>query len=181
MTYLFQIAFIAAVGIVIGLMVGAVAPLIAMRFLEGVLPVPEELAFYPGALGLAALFGLLTTLAFAIVPLGQAREVPATALFREQGFEEGSLPSWPYLTATGVLLAALAALAVFSAEDRFIASVFLAAIAFAFVVLRLVASGVKAIAKRSPRVHSAALRLAIGNIHRPGALTPRWFFLSASA
>ncbi|MRT33157.1 ABC transporter permease, partial [Xylella fastidiosa subsp. multiplex] len=79
---------------------------------------------------------------------------------------------WPYLAATGLLLAALAALAIFSAEDRFIASVFLAAIAFAFVVLRLVASGVKAIAKRSPRVHSAALRLAIGNIHRPGALTP---------
>jgi putative ABC transport system permease protein len=168
MTYLFQIA----VGIVIGLVVGAVAPLIAMRFLEGVLPVPEELAFYPGALGLAALFGLLTTLAFAIVPLGQAREVPATALFREQGFEEGSWPSWPYLATTGLLLAALAALAILSAEDRFIASVFLAAIAFAFVVLRLVASGVKAIAKRSPRVHSAALRLAIGNIHRPGALTP---------
>ncbi len=172
MTYLFQIAFIAAVGIVIGLVVGAIAPLIAMWFLEGVLPVPEGLAFYPGALGLAALFGLLTTLAFAIVPLGQAREVPATALFREQGFEEGRWPSWPYLAATGLLLAALAVLAIFSAEDRFIASVFLAAIAFAFVVLRLVASGVKAIAKRSPRVHSAALRLAIGNIHRPGALTP---------
>lgn len=47
MTYLFQIAFIAAVGIVIGLVVGAVAPLVAMRFLEGVLPVPEGLAFIP--------------------------------------------------------------------------------------------------------------------------------------
>ncbi len=91
MTYLFQIVFIAAVGIIIGLAVGAIAPLIAMRFLEGLLPVPKELAFYPAALGLAALFGILTTLAFAIVPLGQAREVPATALFREQGFEEGRL------------------------------------------------------------------------------------------
>lgn len=172
MTYLFQIAFMACVGIAIGLTLGAVAPMIAMRFLEGVLPVPKELAFYPSALGIAALFGLLTTLAFAILPLGQAREVPATALFREQGFEDNGWPSWPYLAATGVLLAALAALAILSAEDRFIASVFLAAIAFAFVVLRLVALAIKAIAKRSPRVHSAALRLAIGNIHRPGALTP---------
>ena len=172
MTYLFQIAFIAAIGIVIGLAIGAVAPLVAMRFLEGVLPVPAELAFYPGALGLAALFGLLTTLAFAILPLGQAREVPATALFREQGFEESRLPSWPYLLATALLLAALAGLAIFAAEERYVASVFLAAVAFAFVVLRLVAYLVKAIARRSPRVHSAALRLAIGNIHRPGALTP---------
>ncbi|POO54595.1 ABC transporter permease [Agrobacterium rosae] len=172
MTYLFQIAFIAIIGILIGLMLGAVTPLIAMRFLEGVLPVPNELAIYPGPLFLAAVFGLLTTLAFAILPLGQAREVPATALFREQGFEENRLPSWPYLLATTVLLAALAALAIYSAEERYIASVFLAAVAFAFVVLRVVAWGIKAVAKRSPRVHSAALRLAIGNIHRPGALTP---------
>jgi putative ABC transport system permease protein len=172
MTYLFQIAFIACIGIAIGLALGAITPLIAMRFLEGVLPVPDELAFYPVALFLAALFGLLTTLAFAVLPLGQAREVPATALFREQGFEENKLPSWPYLVTTAILLAALAGLAIFSAEERFIASVFLAAVAFAFVVLRLVAWGIKAIAKRSPRVHSAALRLAIGNIHRPGALTP---------
>ncbi|NWJ23285.1 ABC transporter permease [Rhizobium sp. RM] len=172
MTYLFQIVFIATVGIMVGLAFGAIAPLVAMRFLEGVLPVPDGLAFYPKALGLAALFGILTTLAFAILPLGHAREVPATALFREQSFDESRWPSWPYIASTGLLLATLAALAIFSAEDRFIASVFLAAVAFAFVVLRAVAAGVKAIAKRSPRVHSAALRLAIGNIHRPGALTP---------
>ncbi len=172
MTYLFQIGFIACVGILIGLLFGAIAPLIAMRFLDGLLPVPKELAFYPSALWLAAVFGMLTTLAFAIVPLGQAREVPATALFREQGFDEGKLPSWPYLAATAILLAVLASLAIFTADDRFIASVFLGAIAFAFVVLRLVAWGIRALARRSPRVHSAALRLAIGNIHRPGALTP---------
>lgn len=172
MTYLFQIAFIAIIGIAIGLALGAVTPLVAMRFLDGVLPVPDELAIYPGALGMAALFGIVTTLAFAILPLGQAREVPATALFREQGFEANRLPSWPYLAATGLLLAALAAMAIYSAEQRYIASVFLGAVAFAFVVLRLVAWGIKAVARRSPRVHSAALRLAIGNIHRPGALTP---------
>ena len=36
---------------------------------------------------MAALFGLLVTLAFALMPLGRARDVPATALFREMGFE----------------------------------------------------------------------------------------------
>ncbi len=43
----------------------------------------------------------------------------------------------------GVALAALAALAIFSAEDRFIASIFLAAVAGAFVLLRLVAAGLR--------------------------------------
>ncbi|MBT9370666.1 ABC transporter permease [Rhizobium sp. CSW-27] len=170
--YLFQILVIGAVGIAIGLLVGAAAPFAALRFLEGVLPVPAETTFYPSALGLAALFGLLTTFAFAVLPLGHAREVPATALFREQSFDQSRLPSWPYLTAGALALAALSALAILSAEDRFIAVVFLGAVAAAFVLLRLVAAGIAALARRAPRVSSPALRLAIGNIHRPGALTP---------
>ncbi|WJR69232.1 ABC transporter permease [Neorhizobium sp. CSC1952] len=170
--YLIQIMVLAAVGIVIGLVVGAVAPFVALQFLEGVLPVPKEVTFYPSALMLAALFGLLITFAFAILPLGHAREVPATALFREQSFDDARLPSWPYLLAAGVALAALAALSIAAAEDRFVASVFLAAVAGAFVLLRLVAALIAALARRSPRVNSPALRLAIGNIHRPGALTP---------
>nr|CAD6431568.1 ABC transporter permease [Rhizobium sp. Q54] len=170
--YLIQILLLAAVGILFGLAIGAVAPFIAIRFLEGVLPVPKEVVFYPGALGLAALFGLLITFAFSVIPLGHAREVPATALFREQSFEEGRLPSWPYLLAAAAALALLAALAIWTAEERFVATVFLAAVAGAFVLLRLVALLIAALARRSPRVHSPALRLAIGNIHRPGALTP---------
>lgn len=172
MIYLIQIMLLAVVGILIGLVIGAISPFVALQFLEGVLPVPKEVTFYPSALALAALFGILITFAFAVLPLGHAREVPATALFREQSFDNTRLPSWPYLLAAGVALAALAALAIVSAEERFIASVFLAAVAGAFVLLRLVAALIAALAKRSPRVNSPALRLAIGNIHRPGALTP---------
>jgi putative ABC transport system permease protein len=171
MIYLFQILLIGGVGILFGLVIGTIAPFVALGFLQGVLPVPAEVTFYPSALGLAALFGILTTFAFAILPLGHAREVPATALFREQSFDQTRLPSWPYLLAGGGALAALAALAIFSAEERFIAVVFLASVAGAFVLLRLVAAGISALARRSPRVNSPALRLAIGNIHRPGALT----------
>ncbi len=169
--YLFQILLIGGIGILIGLMIGAVTPFVALGFLGTVLPVPADATLYPGALALAALFGFLTTFAFAILPLGHAREVPATALFREQNFERSRLPSWPYLLAGSAALAALAGLAIFSADDRFIAIVFLCAVAGAFVLLRLVAAGIAALAKRSPRVNSPALRLAIGNIHRPGALT----------
>eukprot|EP00913_Durusdinium_trenchii_P019322 g18163.t1 len=172
MIYLFQIMFIAMLGILIGLVIGAVSPFVAFRFLEGVVPVPEGGSVYPAALAIAATFGILVTFAFAILPLGHAREVPATALFREQGFENRRLPSWPYLLAAGAALAALAALAIFWADDRRIASVFLVAVAGAFLLLRVVAAGIAALARRSPRINSPALRLAIGNIHRPGALTP---------
>lgn len=170
--YLIQILLIALIGIGIGLVLGALIPFIAAQFLAGVLPVSTAFQIYPGALGLAAVFGLLTSLAFAILPLGHAREVPATALFREQGFERARLPSWPYLVAAALCLGALSGLAIFTAYDRTISLTFLGAIAFSFVVLRGVASLVAMLARRAPRVSSPALRLAIGNIHRPGALTP---------
>ncbi len=172
LVYLFQIAIIAFAGILIGLVLGAISPVIAAQFLAQFLPVSTAPALYPGALLLAAVFGILTTLAFAILPLGHAREVPATALFREQGFEARALPSWPYILLAGVFMAALAGLAIVTAYDRFIAVVFVGAIVFAFVILRAVAALIAWLAKRSPRVSSPALRLAIGNIHRPGALTP---------
>ncbi|MBB3385899.1 MULTISPECIES: ABC transporter permease [unclassified Rhizobium] len=169
--YLIQIAVIALAGIAIGLVLGAIAPMIASQFMAEFLPISTAPRLYPGALTLAAVFGLLTTLAFAIPPLGHAREVPATALFREQGFGARRLPGWPYLLAAGVLMAALAALAIVTAYDRFVAIVFVVSIAAAFVVLRAVAAVLSWLARRSPRVRSPALRLAIGNIHRPGALT----------
>ncbi|MBY5350025.1 ABC transporter permease [Rhizobium leguminosarum] len=170
--YLFQIAIIALGGILIGLVIGALSPIFAAQFLAQFLPVSTAPTLYPGALLLATLFGILTTLAFAILPLGHAREVPATALFREQGFEARRLPSWPYILLAALFMAALAGLAILTAYDRFIAVVFVGAIVFAFVVLRLVAALIAWLARRSPRVNSPALRLAIGNIHRPGALTP---------
>src|SRR6185295_16757144 len=56
-------------------------------------------------------------------------------------------------------------------DDKRIALIFVGSTVFAFLVLRAVAWGVQYLARRSPRVSSTALRLAVGNIHRPGALT----------
>ena len=170
--YLVQILMIAAIGVAVGLVVGALMPLAANAALSSVIPVPAEGGIYPGALAIAALFGFLVTLAFALLPLGHARGVPATALFREMGFGSGGLPRLPYVAAALSLAALLAALAIWFSGDRRIAATFLGAMVFAFVVLHGVGMAVQWIARRSPRVRSTALRLAIGNIHRPGALTP---------
>ncbi len=45
----------------------------------------------------AAIYGLLVTLLFALWPLGRAEEVTAGALFREVGGRMRRLPRWPYL------------------------------------------------------------------------------------
>ncbi|MET3613650.1 putative ABC transport system permease protein [Rhizobium aquaticum] len=169
--YMLQILMIAAVGILAGLVLGAVAPMIANRFLAEYLPVDPTPALFPTALLIAALFGLLTAAGFAILPLGRARDVPATALFREQGFEPTRWPARPFALAAGVVFLAIAGLAVFTAQDRRIALYFLGAIIVAFVILRLVGIGIAALARRSPSFRSPVVRLALGNIHRPGALT----------
>ena len=170
--YLIQVMLIAAFGVFLGLMLGAATPFLAAGALSGVFPIAVTASFYPGSLAIAAGFGLMTAFAFAVLPLGRAGEVPATALFRQQGFEAGGLPRWPYLVTAGLTLAALCAAAIWLADDRRIAGVFVAAVMVAFAVLRLVGHAVQAIARRWPAVRSTPLRLAIGNIHRPGALTP---------
>ncbi len=50
--------------------------------------------------------------------------------------------------------------------------IFVVAAAAVFVLLRLVAVLLMALARRAPRLRSPVARLAIANIHRPGALTP---------
>ncbi|QOF69271.1 ABC transporter permease [Aminobacter sp. SR38] len=170
--YLIQILLIAGLGIAIGLALGALMPFAASAALQSVIPVPAEAGVYPAALAMAALFGVLVTLAFAILPLGRARDVPATALFREMGFEGRGLPRLVYIATALGIAAILAALAIWFAGDRRIATIFVGATIFSFLVLRAVAVAVQWLARKSPRVRSTALRLAVGNIHRPGALTP---------
>jgi putative ABC transport system permease protein len=170
--YLVQIMLIAAVGIVIGLAIAAAMPFLAVAFLSTLLPMPATGGIYPAALAIGALFGIMVTVAFALLPLGRARDVPATALFREMGFEGRGLPRLVYVAAAGAIALALAAFSIWWSTDRFIAAIFIGAMVFSFAVLRLVSLGVQWLARRSPRVRSTALRLAIGNIHRPGALTP---------
>jgi putative ABC transport system permease protein len=171
MIYMIQILAIAAVAIVGGLVLGAAVTPIATHFLEGYVPVPKGFALYPAALAIAALFGFLTTIAFSVMPLGRSRLIRATELFRSQAYDGWRLVPWRYYLAAVAAFGAVAALAVATSENRSIALIFIAATAGAFVVLRLVAAGVSALARRAPKVHSPALRLAIGNIHRPGALT----------
>lgn len=170
--YLIQVMLIAGFGVGLGLVLGAATPFLAAGALAGILPIAVSASFYPASLAVAAGFGLATAFAFAILPLGRAGAVPATALFRQQGFEASGLPGWPYLLVTGFTLSGLGMAAVWFADDRRIASVFVAAVIVAFAVLRLVGHAVQLIARKWPAVRSTPLRLAIGNIHRPGALTP---------
>jgi putative ABC transport system permease protein len=169
--YLIQILAIAATAILLGLVVGAVIPFVADIFLSRVLPVRIG-GVYSAELATAAVYGFATALAFGILPLGRAREISGAALFRDQVAPVRARPRFVYLAVAGLALLLLAGLAIGLSYDRFIASVFAVALVASFLLLRLVAAGIMWLARHAPRVHSAEFRLAIGNIHRPGALTP---------
>lgn len=170
--YLIQVGLLASIGIGIGLVLGAIIPFVAAYFLADVLPIAAHATIYPIELMLAAVYGLMTALAFALWPLGRAHDVPPTALFRDRSTGERQWPRRRYVVGGLALVGGLAALAIGLAWDPRLAAIYVGAVSVAFVLLRLVSLAIMAIARRAPRLPSTEWRLAIGNIHRPGALTP---------
>src|SRR5262245_4284549 len=170
--YLTQIMLLALLGSALGLALGAVLPFAIASAFSAVISIPIEPALQPDELALALIYGLVTALAFALLPLGRAHDVPVAALFRSEVAPERRRPRKRYMVAAAAAIALLAVLAVALAYDRRIAMIFVGSAAATFVALRLVATLVMAAACRAPRARSTILRLAIANIHRPGALTP---------
>ena len=153
-------------------MLGAALPFAISSAFGKIIPLPIEPALHPGQLALALLYGLMTAFAFAIWPLGRAHDIPVSALFRDHIDAKGRWPRRQYVIATIVAGGTLAALAILLAYDKRIAAIFVAAAAATFVALRLIASLIMLAARKLPHARMTALRLAIANIHRPGALTP---------
>jgi len=170
-TYLAQVLILAGLGIALGLLLGAALPLAAGPVLAGFVTFDLAVGVYPGPLAVAALFGVLTTLAFALWPLARAQGIPAAALFRDVVAARTVRPPAWALAAVAVAAAALAALAIATADDRIFAAGFVAGSAGALLAFRLAGSGVVALAKRLPHARRPALRLAVANLHRPGAPT----------
>jgi putative ABC transport system permease protein len=170
--YLAEIGLIALVGIAIGLLVGLALPYVVAWGFQAVIPIPLVPAIHPRALILALAYGLLVVLVFAMWPLGRAHDVPVSALFRDAIEPDRRLPRRRYIALAAVAAVTLVALTIFSAEVQRVAIIYVISAAAVFVVLRLLASGLMALARRLPRPRSIPLKLAIANVHRPGALTP---------
>ena len=168
--YLLQILTLAGIGIGAGVVLGASTPLLVSPLLTS-FPIAARLGLYPLPLLLAALFGVLTTLVFAIWPLAGAREIAAGSLFRDLVDPARRRPRPSYVLATIAAAAILAALAILSASDRLTAFWFIAAAAGSLLAFRLLAAGLVLAARRAGRPRHPGLRLALANLYRPGAPT----------
>ncbi|MBM3485852.1 MAG: FtsX-like permease family protein [Alphaproteobacteria bacterium] len=169
--YLVQILVMAAIGIAIGLAIGAALPLLAAGPLAQAMNLPAEAGVYGGPLAIAALFGILVALAFSVWPIAQACEVPPGTLFRALVRPMRAWPRPVFVVLTFAAGFALAALGVASAPDRRLALWFVAGTAAALVLFRLAGLLITALARRVPAGRRTGLRLALANLHRPGAAT----------
>ncbi|HEY2185234.1 MAG TPA: FtsX-like permease family protein [Xanthobacteraceae bacterium] len=170
--YLFQILAFATLGAIPGLAVGAALPFLIAWGFAALLPLPIEPVLHVGDLALAFVYGILTAAAFAMWPLGRAHDVSVSALFRSDTSNAWRQPRKAYMAATALSIAGLAALAVALAYDRRVAAIFVVAAAAVFALLYGLARLLMLLARRMVRLRSPVVRLAIANIHRPGALTP---------
>jgi putative ABC transport system permease protein len=170
--HLTQVLLLALAGGVIGVALGAALPSAVSWTFGALIPLPIVPALHPLELLLALIYGLLTALAFALWPLGRAHDVPVGALFRDAVAPQPRLPRKSYMSLTAAVVAVLAALAVVLAYDRRVAIIYVGTAAAVFLLLRLVAALLMFAARHAPRARATILRMAVVNIHRPGALTP---------
>jgi putative ABC transport system permease protein len=168
--YMLLIARMAAIGTVLGLIVGAAAPYATQglfaRFDLHLIP-----ALYPGPLALAAGFGLLTALGFSLPALFQAMRVKPAQLFRAVATELGEIRRRDLLPIAVVGLA-LTGLAVISTEDLKLSLGFVVSVLLAFALFQGLAGLLRRFARWGrARSRQRALRFALATIGRPRAPT----------
>ncbi|MDR3513127.1 MAG: FtsX-like permease family protein [Caulobacteraceae bacterium] len=163
--YLIQIGLLAALGVGLGLAVGAAAPLLIGWFARDQLPIPALFALYPLPLVRAGVFGLLAAAAFSLEPLARARATPPASLFRRDlSARAGFGPE----TAGAVLAGlGLAALTIVSAPTPVTAAAMIGGVAVAMAMLWALGRLAVWLAARGRGGARGAVRLGLANLAGP--------------
>ncbi len=168
--YLMQIFTVAMLAILAGLAVGSVMPLAIGAVAGDILPIAPGFKLYPLPLLVSAAYGLLIAFAFALPPLSRARTVPAAGLFRSV-IESDTRYDRRTLLWVSAAICTMIALAVGSADNPLFSLGFIGAALALLLILTGIAWAVRSVASRLPRPKAPLLRVALANLHRPGAQT----------
>ncbi len=168
--YMMQIFTVAALAIAAGLVVGCLMPSAIGALAGDILPVPPGFALYPLPLITSAAYGYLIAFAFALPPISRARIVPAAGLFRNV-IDGGNVMDRRTIIWVSMAILAIIALAIATADEPLFSAGFIGASLVLLLILTGIASAVRAISSRLPRPNAPLLRVALANLHRPGAQT----------
>jgi putative ABC transport system permease protein len=168
--YMLQILAVSIAAIFVGLAVGSVMPL-AIGWVAGdILPVAPGYTLHPLPLAVSALYGLLIAIAFALPPLARARTVPAAGLFRSLVEGDSRIDRRSLVWVIGAIIAIIA-IAVGTAREPLFSLAFVGAAFGLLLLLTGIAWLLRFIVVRLPRPKAPLPRLALANLHRPGAQT----------
>ena len=169
-----QVAMLAAIGVGIGLVVGASTALLALPIVGQAVGVnlPPSLHIQP--LLVAGGVGLLTAFAFSYLPLQQAQSISPVTLFRSKGLAappmdwRGLLGSFQIVP---LVLAAIAflALAVVMTDDPMLVAAFATVSVLAVILFRLALALATMGLKRLPEASNRTVRYALRDILGSGS------------
>ena len=168
--YMIQSLMLAAVGIAIGLALGALAPLAVATLYEDALPITLAVEPHPIPLIVAALAGLLTMVLFVLWPLGRASRISPARLMRAGLTDERGRSAAPFALGSAAAGLALFVLAVAASEERLVTAAISVGILAAFGLLLGFGALVQRFAARHRRTKPPALALAWASIGAPGSL-----------
>ncbi len=168
--YLTEVLILAGMGTIVGLALGALLPLGVASAGAGALPIRLALEPQPFALALASAYGLLTALMFVFWPLGQARDLPAALLLRQQVSDEASRPRKRYILLSIACGLILAGIAIASAQARLLAVLACAGLVAVFCLFLGLGWLIERMARRLPRPRNVSLALARASLAGPGGL-----------
>ena len=148
-TYFIQIGLLSLLGVFIGVVLGAIAPLVFAPLISARLPIPAAFAVYPGPLAEAAIYGLLTAFAFTLWPLARSENIRAATLFRDAWDGAARFPAPRYIAVIMLTVALLIGLAGWFNGSWMLTLWTLGGIAGALLILTLAASLVRWLAQRA--------------------------------
>ena len=170
----FEVLFAAALGAALGVGVGAFAPLLAAQVLADHLPF--DLSPWPAFKPLlgAWLFGVLVALTFAAWPLAALRSITSRELLRERFDHHPGRIGWRGAMGAGVVVLGIAAVVFWVSPMPVLTLVFLGGglgLALLYLGLGKVFARLAQMAARRAGRRRVVLRMALGNLYRPGAPT----------
>ncbi|WP_415233686.1 ABC transporter permease [Pseudorhodobacter sp.] len=169
-TYLLQIGALTVLGVTLGLILGAGAPLALSPLIKASLPFPVAFGLYPAPLLEAAFYGVITALLFTLWPLARVQNVRAAVLYRG-GAGKVAWPNWVHWLALIVLVALLIGGAAWLSGLAFLALWSAAGIVAALGILWLTAIGLRfgarALARSGLARGRVGLRAALAAIGGP--------------
>jgi len=168
--FLTEIVIVAVVGIVIGLGLGTLVPVVLNGLYGDVVPIHAEITVSAMSLLSACVYGFAVALLFTLWPLGRVERVSASVLFRDEVAPERAWPRAWVIVATLLVAAILVGFALLTSDSKRIAFYFCGGLVILFAVFLGLGTAVTWAARRVPRPRWPELALAVANLGAPGGL-----------